>query len=317
MIDQEEKGMSYSAGFFILIGFTVAALIFASFLSIPIWEKMTGLPISKLKIGMTDPANSNAVKVIQSVNTIIGFLLPALIVASLLNRKPTKLLGFRGNISWKQVSLVFGIMVIALFVSASLSWLNEKIPISESWKTYFIGLEEEYKRILVAIMNLDSPGDFILALFIMAFVPAFCEEALFRGGLQNFMVRSTKRTWLSIITVSIIFSLAHQSYYGFLSRFFLGVTLGAIYQYTGRIWLSITGHFLNNAIALTFIYVSRLNGQTMSDAVDEKTSSYLFIVLLPLVFVLLSWLKNISNGKNDRNNSPVIPANGLNTTSNH
>jgi uncharacterized protein len=287
MYDSNSKGISYSAGFFMLIGFAIAGLFLASLISIPIWTQMTGKSVFDMGKGMTDPANSSAVKIIQCIQGVFAFLLPAIFTAFLLNRKPMKLLGFWGNINWKQLVLVFAIITAALFVSGFLSYVNEQIPVSAASKLRFDKLENDYNMQVQAIIGLNNTGEYILALIIMAFLPALCEEALFRGGLQNFLTRSTKMPWLSIIIVSILFSLLHFSYYGFLSRFFLGIVLGLIYQYSGRIWLNILAHFLNNAIALTILYVYKLQGKPLKEAITENSSDWQGVFAIPVLIVLL------------------------------
>ena len=94
MYDNNSKGISYTSGFFMLIAFAVAAIFIAALISIPIWTGMTGQSFTEMEKGMSDPANRNAIKVIQILTTIIGFLLPAIFTAYLLNRKPMSLLGF-------------------------------------------------------------------------------------------------------------------------------------------------------------------------------------------------------------------------------
>ena len=205
-----------------------------------------------------------------------------------------KLIGFAEKINWRQVSIVFAIMITALFVSGFLSYVNELIPIGESAKTLFERMEKEYNQQVEAIIGLDSTGDYILAVFIMAFLPALCEETLFRGGLQNFLTRATQKPWLSIIIVSLLFSGAHFSFYGFLPRLFLGIVLGLLYQYSGRIWLNILGHFLNNAIALTALYVYKMQGHSLKDAINEKTNTVWGVVVLPVVVILIILFKKIS-----------------------
>ena len=116
MYDNQSKGISYSAGFFMLIGFAITGLLLASFISIPVWTAMTGKGIKAMEEGMSDPTNSNAMKVIQSISAVVGFFIPAVFTAFLLNRKPMRLIGFQGKITWQQLSLVFGIMITALFV---------------------------------------------------------------------------------------------------------------------------------------------------------------------------------------------------------
>ena len=286
MYDNQSKGISYSAGFFMLIGFAITGLLLASFISIPVWTAMTGKGIKAMEEGMSDPANSNAMKVIQSISAVVGFFIPAVFTAFLLNRKPMRLIGFQGKITWQQLSLVFGIMITALFVSGFLSYVNDLLPLSESFKLKFDKLENDYNRQVEAIIGLNSTGEYIIALIVMAFLPALCEETLFRGGLQNFLTRSTKMPWLSILVVSLIFSAAHFSFYGFLSRFFLGVVLGLLYQYSGKIWLNIFAHFLNNAFALTALYVYKLQGKSLKEAIADSNSSWMGILVLPILIGL-------------------------------
>jgi len=294
MYDINSKGISYTAGFFMLIAFTIAGILLASAISIPIWTNMTGRSFAEMERGMSNPAYSNAAKVLQAVTAIIGFFLPVVVTASLMNRKPLKLLGFSSNIKLSQTALVLLIMAASVFVSASLSYFNDIIPIPESWRTLFDKWENNYNEMAAAIISLNNAAEFILALIVMAFLPALCEETLFRGGLQNFLTRSTKIPWLSIVIVSLIFSAVHFSYYGFLSRFFLGVILGIIYQHSGKLWLSIIAHFINNALAITVLYIYKMQGKPLDEAMAENSDSYWGILALPVVIGLLLVFKRIS-----------------------
>jgi hypothetical protein len=294
MYDINSKGISYTAGFFMLIAFTIAGILLASVISIPIWTNMTGLSFKNMEKGMSNPANSDAAKILQVITAIVGFFLPAVVTASLLNRKPLKLLGFSPGIKINQTGLVLLIMIASLFVSASLSYFNDIIPIPQSWRTLFDKWENNYNEMAAAIISLNNTFEFILALIVMAFLPALCEETLFRGGLQNFLTRSTKIPWLSILIVSLIFSAVHFSYYGFLSRVFLGAILGIIYQLSGKLWLSIIGHFINNALAITVLYIYKTQGKSLDDAMAETNDSYWGILALPVVIGLLLVFKRTS-----------------------
>ena len=290
MYDNDSKGFSYIGAFFMLIAFTVAALVLASLLSVPIWQTLTGKPFADIKDGMLDPANSGVMKLIQAVTALVGFLLPTIITAALIHRKPFSLLGFTGKITREQAGLAVIIIVAALFFSSSLSQLTRLIPIPSDWQVEFEKLETDYTRQVTAIVSLNSFTDYLVALVVMAFLPALCEEAVFRGGLQNFLTRGNNSPWTSIILVSILFSLAHVSFYGFLSRFMLGVVLGALYHYSGRLWLSILAHFVNNAIALTALYVYTRQGQTMDQAMADGPASLWGLLAVPvLVWLIISY----------------------------
>jgi len=301
MYDSNSKGISYTGGFFILIAFAVAGIFIGTIISIPIWTSMTGKGILEMKDQMGNPAYSNAFKMIQTVSTFFGFFIPAIITAALLNRKPYKLLGFTKRFNFRQVLLVIAIMFTALFVSGVLGYLNEHVPVSNSLKLIFDKWESEYNKQVEAIMQLKNINDYLLGLVIMAFLPALCEETLFRGGLQNFLTRSTRSSWLAILIVSFIFSLVHFSFYGFLPRMFLGVMLGLVFQYTGSIWLCILGHFFNNALAVTQLYYYTSHGKSVQQAADQTTPLAWGMVAIPILIVLIVGLKKISPQEQEEN----------------
>ncbi len=295
MYDNDSKGISWAAGFFMLIAFTIAGVFIASLISIPVWQSMTGISIMKMEQSLNNPANSNAIKVIQCITALVGFLLPAMVTAYVLNRKPMKLLGFSYRINMKQVAIVCAIMVAALFVSGFFAYVNDHIPISDSLRKMFEKMEKDYNREVEAILSLNSITDYLIAIIIMALLPAICEEALFRGGLQNYLTRWIRIPWLSILIVSLLFSAAHFSFYGFLSRLFLGIILGLLYQYSGRLWLSIVAHFFNNALAVTMIYILKQQGKPLTEAIGETNSTWVGIFALPIVIVLLLFFRKIAN----------------------
>ena len=296
MYDSDSKGISFAAGFFMLIAFTVAGLFVASIISIPVWTGMTGRPLVEMENGLSNPAYSNVAKVLQSVQAIFGFFIPALAVASLLNRKPLRLMGFSGGIKLTQAGLVVLILAAVVIVSSSFYYFNNIIPIPNSWRIIFDKWENNYNEKAVAIVGLKNSGEYILALIVMAFLPAFCEETLFRGGLQNFLTRATKKPWLSILVASLIFSAIHLSWYLFLPRFFLGIILGFIYYYSGKIWLSILAHFLNNAYVITALYMYQMQGKPLKEILADTNSTYWGILVLPVVIGLLLLFKRISHG---------------------
>lgn len=293
MYDQDSKGISWTAGFFMLILFTIGSAILGSILANLIWKLQTGSS-EGIIAGISNPAYSNASKVAQSISALIGFLLPALLTTSMMSRKPLKVLGFEGKIMPAQAGIVIGIIVTAMLVSSAIGYLGYSIRYPQSWVTYFTKLEREYGNQMIAVLGSRTNLNYVIALITLGFIPALCEEALFRGGLQNFLTRSSNRPWFAIIIVAIIFSIAHISGFSFLPRLFLGVVLGAIYYYTGRLWLSILAHFLNNALYLTIIFFTPSGNKTMSDVINDQSGSYWGFALLPVVILLFILLKRIS-----------------------
>ncbi len=282
------RGVSYTAGFFMLIGFALLGLAISGVISVLLLSN-TGKPITE---AINDPKNADLLKLIQIISVLISMFLPAFIVARILNRKPFQLLGYQKDADLKQVAIVVLIMFASLFVAGSLGYLTKAIPLTESLKEKFDAAEKSYSEQVGIMVNLKSFGGYVFSLVMIAFLPAVCEETLFRGGLQNFLSKATKSPWLAIIVVSILFSLVHFSFYGFLPRMFLGLMLGLIFYYTKNLWLSITMHFLNNALAITAAYVAVNQGKDLKAAMSEDVQLYYWgFLAIPILILLFAALK--------------------------
>lgn len=294
MYDNDSRGISYSGGFFMLIAFAVAGLVFSVVLGNVVSLAMTGQTIGNLLNGDVVPAYRPAFQAIQALNQVLGYLVPTLVVAAILNRRPARLLGFTRGFTSRQAGLVVLCTILAMTASLGLSWLTQQVPLSTALRTRFNEMELAYSKQVVQTLSLKTPGDYLLALVVMAVLPAICEESLFRGGLQNFLTRSTKKPLLSILIVSIIFSAVHFSFYGFLSRFFLGITLGYLYYYSGRMWPNMLAHFLNNAAALTALYLNSRTGQALTDDVNAREGNGWLLLAVPFTIGVLLLFKQAS-----------------------
>lgn len=293
--NNNSKGVSYSSGFFLLVGFAILGFVVSGFISVGILAAKSGAKVTEIQKLMSDPAYADTMKLIQVVSVVISMFIPPLAVAAILNRKPFRLLGFRKP-SGSNLGLVIAIMVVSLAVVASLAVANKDLADSLGWQSWSEKLEKTYNEQVRAMLNLDSVGGYVLSLFIMALLPAICEEMLFRGGLQNFLSRAIGRPWISILIVSLIFSAIHFSFYGFLVRFFLGIVLGLIFEYSRNIWLSILGHFINNALAVTGVFLAMRKGNNLDQAMEKNLNvAYWGLLALPLLVYLFIELRKQSN----------------------
>ena len=146
-----------------------------------------------------------------------------------------------------------------------------------------------------ALIQINSLPRYIISLFIIALLPGIFEETFFRGGMQNFLTRWFKSPWVAIILTSIIFSLIHLSYYGFLVRFGLGVILGLLYYYSGSLWLSILFHFLFNGVQVTALYIMNLSGGVkQAKDLEKGFPAWLGIIALVLLLYLFQQYKRAS-----------------------
>lgn len=95
-----------------------------------------------------------------------------------------------------------------------------------------------------------------IAFFIVAIMPAICEEALTRGFILS-SFNSFKSKWSIIILVAIIFGIFHMDPFRFLQTAILGGALAYIMVETKNILLPVLFHFINNGLTTLVSFVSQ------------------------------------------------------------
>lgn len=158
------------------------------------------------------------------------------------------------------------LMWLALFIALACAPINALLA---DWGSHYSlpsfmhSLEESMREMDQLIqeqteylMTVHHIGGLFVLLFVMAFLPAVCEELFFRAWFQRVL---TKRFGAisSIIFVAFFFSVIHFEASGFVARFLLGVVLGFLYYYTSSLFVPIIFHFTNNALAVIIYTVTK------------------------------------------------------------
>lgn len=294
IVDRNSKNFSYVSQLGILLGLIGAGLILGTLVSVVAWMIMTGRPILEVEADMLKPQYYNAVMVMQAASTIFMFFLPVFFFALICYRKPGKFMGFNTNVNLKQILILLGILFLTFPLSGALAELTKIIPLPSNWAAKFKAMEDARALQESALININSFPKYIISLFVIGFLPGLVEEVCFRAGIQNILVRWLKGPWLAIIITSIIFSLVHISYYGFLVRFALGAILGLIFYYSGSIWLSVLFHFLYNGLQVTALYVYTLSATKNPKDIEENFPAWAGIVALILIIYLFVKFKETS-----------------------
>lgn len=314
--------ISYLGQFGILIGLVGVGVLVAGIIQIifllPSLGK-TGLDEKSLLQILSDPSKADMMRWMQLLSALFMFFLPVLFTAWIISKQTFPYLGFNRVISNKQVIYVIGIALLALVASMALGDLNAKIPVPKSWAEKFKAMEETYNLQVMAMAKMNSFGEYLFVLVVIALAPAIFEEALFRAGLQQLLTNWTKRPLIAIIVTSLLFSAIHGSFYGFLPRAALGLVLGFIFYYSKNIWLSILMHFLNNGISVTAFFYYSQKGKPVREAMDANISSmYGHIVSLVLGMLAIAGLVALLKqfGKESRKLPVVDTINYLRTDDN-
>jgi hypothetical protein len=89
-----------------------------------------------------------------------------------------------------------------------------------------------------------------------------------------------------------------MQFYGFFPRLALGILLGAIYWYSGSLWVAILAHFVYDAILITLVYFNpaMLNDQPV---VAQDALLYAGLVSALMVTMNLHWMIKHGNPVSD------------------
>jgi uncharacterized protein len=280
---------------FLGLGFVLAgaAQMFFAMQMLPAGTKFSDTNADMLMKAMLLPENVGLARASQVLGTFLLMFVPAALWSFVSHGKSTLWLGFSKHINVFQILLAFMIIFTASMAANPLADFTKYIVAHlPSIDAKAKSMEALYMKQAEALSHINNVQEYIVALFIMAFFPAMFEEVLFRGALQNLLVRWWQKPMLAIIVTSILFSLVHMSIYLFLSRALLGFVLGLMFYKTKNIWVNIIAHFLNNAIALTALYaMQKKTGKIDMDKLDPSlhwSVGIAAIVVLVGLFILLS-----------------------------
>ncbi|HPD94478.1 MAG TPA: CPBP family intramembrane metalloprotease [Tenuifilaceae bacterium] len=244
--------------------------------------------ISELAGATPSQQNIGMLKTLQIFQSIGMFLAPGLLAAYLYSNNTLDYLGFHKSRA-NQYLLVLLLVFVSLPGINFLSSLNELIPLSQ-WMNDF---EAKAEVLTNAFMETSTIGGFLLNLLMIAIIPAFGEEIIFRGILQKHFISITKKRWAGILITAALFSAFHLQFKGFVPRMALGVIFGYIYAYSNNIWLTILAHFTNNALA-TVAYTAIKTG-TQENVVENvgglSMAWPLGVASIALVILILMQIK--------------------------
>ncbi len=290
----QKSTIEYPMQFAILLLLLGLFLVLSAFLVPLLGSMLLHVPFMQVLPAMNKPENANYSRFLNTLASLLAFLLPALILARVINKRPFSQLGFHATLSYKQLGWIFIITFASMVLSGALGELNEKFPIPVTWYAKAKVLEETYKAAMITMATMKTPGEYLLALLVLAVAPAIFEEVLFRGGFQQIFIGWTKSNWKGIFITSIIFSAIHFSYFGFLPRLALGIVLGLIFLYSKNIWLSIALHFLNNAFVVTQLYMVSRQGRSIEKTLDESMPIWWGAVAIVFLLIFFKKLKKES-----------------------
>lgn len=235
--------------YLVLVGF-LGGLVFMGL------ELSTGLTLASAQTELLNGAgpDSTAAGVFRSAqgaNQLIGYGLSALLIAWLLGNPPREL-SIERSPNPAFLILGMGIMVASVPLVQVMIVRPEWLGTGEFIQG-LIDQEAQSEKLLVSLFVNPSPQNFLANLLIFAALPAFCEEAFFRGILQSNLQKKLGPHG-GILLAAALFSFIHFQFLGFFSRWLLGMLLGYMVYYSRSLWPAIFAHFCFNATSVAGAY---------------------------------------------------------------
>ena len=144
-------------------------------------------------------------------------------------------------------------------------------------------LSTEHQEVAQELGQVLHHPHFLMNIMVVAFIPAVCEEIIFRGiifrGLAN---QYTPK--IGLILSSIFFGMLHLDFIRMVPTTLLGLGMGYVVYRSGSLLLAIWIHFLNNAF---IVGVNHLLPMNMEQVTDIPSGMWLSGILLIGVGVLI------------------------------
>lgn len=243
------------------VGVILISAVFFTLLSLVAASGIYGVSLLKVQELLTDSSDPKAIpvlKFIQTFSTIGTFIIPAVAIAFLFDRKPMKFLSISKKINLSTALLIIIAMVLALPLINYLGELNSRMSLPDflsDLEKWMKKSEDNAAELTKRLLEMHSVSDMLFNVFMIALLPAVGEELLFRGIIQRLLSDWAKNIHIAIWISAILFSAMHMQFYGFIPRMLLGALLGYLLAWSGSLWLPIIAHFVNNAAAVILMYL--------------------------------------------------------------
>ncbi|HOY04438.1 MAG TPA: CPBP family intramembrane metalloprotease [Saprospiraceae bacterium] len=183
---------------------------------------------------------------------------------------------------WRNAILGMLLLLVSVPLVLFLFQINKMIPLPDSFKA----MEEQANDAIKALLIMDNAGEFMGNMLLIALLPAVGEELVFRGVVQQQLMRRIGNPWWALALSAAVFSFFHFQFEGFLSRVLLGFLLGWLYWETRNFWVPVIAHFFNNGVQVIAQYAS--NDKNSVVDLEQDVQVPWFVALLSLFMVLVT-----------------------------
>jgi len=134
------------------------------------------------------------------------------------------------------------------------------------------------------MLHMDSPLELSWVFVLLAVLPAFFEEYLFRGIILGIGKNEFRKRWVAVVFQALVFALLHFSYFELPGIFFMGFVFGLIALRNGHIWFGVVAHMVFNGTTVAVQFFMKNASQPEYDKVDQLIAN--FTIATPAAILL-------------------------------
>ncbi|MEO1050479.1 MAG: CPBP family intramembrane glutamic endopeptidase [Bacteroidota bacterium] len=240
----------------------------------------------------TLPNGQMALYVLQGFTTLIGFVVIPWFYLRFAEKQSITVFSPK-KFNLLPVLVLTALITIAfmpvnsIFVewNANLKWPAALSELEEFART----AEDRAADMTQFLIDFDNLGQFAVAFLVIAILPGFGEELLFRGYLQNLIHKGSKNPHIAIWVSAILFSAIHLQFFGFVPRVLLGALFGYLYYWSGNLTVPVIAHIVNNGFTLIMVYFHS-KGLVNFDIQDTESTPIVGVLVFLVMAIGLTLL---------------------------
>jgi membrane protease YdiL (CAAX protease family) len=237
------------------LGFVILGPIVGYLIAMPFYNGQLDL-LEAIESGKFTDDIKVPLYIMQGSATVIGLIAtPAVYMMS----RQKRLGDFFSNIRTEATPLLLTVVIVVIFMGVNsifIEW-NAKADFpafADEFEKWAREREDALGDLTKFLTTFSSNKEFLLAMLVIAVLPAIGEEIVFRGLIQNELRRATN-VHVAIWFAAFLFSAIHFQFFGFVPRLLLGALFGYLYYWSGNLTLAIVAHFVNNGVSVVALYM--------------------------------------------------------------
>ncbi len=246
--------------------------------------------------GQINENTVNGIRWLTVFSQIIFLLAPTILLTKLASSDIRDYLRFKSTSLIQIILAMFGMFALGQMLQVYLT-VQEMIPLPENIQPLVDSIKKSIEQLYKQVAGASNIRELFFVLFVIAVVPAFAEEFLFRGLVQRSLERGLTPL-KGVIFTGIIFGAFHLNPFTFVPLAIIGIYLGFLVLKSGSLMVPIAAHFFNNAIAVFAIYLkydddALITGKPSAMSPEILLLSFVFFLLV--FFIIMYYFIRASN----------------------